>query len=68
MDMLITLHLSEQPVLPMISSISIRGGHFGQTALLIIISTLSIKMLIHVTLTYPEIVREHHISCKRDTQ
>ena len=51
MDVLIILHLLEQQVHPTIIDVSIGGDHFGQTTLLIAISTLSIKLIIPITLT-----------------
>ena len=51
--MFITLHLYEQQVHHVITKVSIGGDPFGQTALLKIISPVSIKIAIQITLIYP---------------
>ena len=65
-DMLIPLHLSEQQVCPNIIKVSIGGHPFSLTALSIKISVVSLKITIHISLAYHQLVWEHHILNKQD--
>ena len=50
--MLINVHFSEQQVHHVITNVSIGGDLLGQTAVLVIIFLVSIKITIQITLTY----------------
>ena len=64
MDILITLQLLEQQAHHVITKLSMVGDLFSQTGLLIAIVLVSIKITIHITLTYSLMVKEHHILSK----